>query len=119
MSLFKNYIAKKIDERLLELAKVKPKKRSYTLEKKKEEDVRTPITWKELGSYITRMRSRNKLIQKELADKLNMSTSQLSRIERGEKPVSYDTACAIDDAIGTNAKQLWSFPYFKPLKETK
>lgn len=59
-----------------------------------------------MSNRISELRQKNKLTQKELADKLNINYSVLSRIETGERSVRDDELLAIADFFNVTTDYL-------------
>lgn len=62
---------------------------------------------KKLGKAIKLQRQAKDLKQKELAEKVGISSNYLSMIERGEKSVSFDTLVKIAEALDTKLHALF------------
>lgn len=58
-----------------------------------------PIDYKIIGSRIKKERKVSKLSQEELAERLNISTSFQSRMERGATKISLDMLARISEAL--------------------
>lgn len=58
------------------------------------------------GELIRRLRQERGLTLRELAGRLNLSHTYLSRIERGEQDPSLDTLASIADALGVSLRDL-------------
>ena len=58
-----------------------------------------PIDYKIIGSRIKKERKQSKLSQEELAERLNISSSYQSRMERGVTKISLDTLGKIAEAL--------------------
>ncbi|MFR9276478.1 MAG: helix-turn-helix domain-containing protein [Peptoniphilus senegalensis] len=59
-----------------------------------------------MSNRISELRQRNKLTQKELADKLNINYSVLSRIETGERSIRDDELMEIADFFNVTTDYL-------------
>lgn len=59
-----------------------------------------------MSNRISELRQRNRLTQKELADKLNINYSVLSRIETGERAIRDDELLAIADFFNVTTDYL-------------
>ncbi len=59
-----------------------------------------------LGQYIRSLRKRNRLRQKELADKAGLSTSYLCEIENGRTNPSLKTLMKIARALNVSCSEL-------------
>ena len=59
-----------------------------------------------MSNRISELRQKNRLTQKELADKLNINYSVLSRIETGERSVRDDELLAIADFFNVTTDYL-------------
>lgn len=59
-----------------------------------------------MSNRISELRQKNKLTQKELADKLNINYSVLSRIETGERSIRDDELLAIADFFNVTTDYL-------------
>jgi len=72
-----------------------------------------------LGQFITRLRHNKKLTMRELAEKTNLSSSYISRIEHDQSTVSLETLEKLADVLG-NRKEMFCFAQKIPpeLKET-
>lgn len=62
-----------------------------------------------LGLNITYYRRAKKITQIQLADKINVSSTYLSQIERGAKTASLPTLMSIADALQIAEKCLFDF----------
>lgn len=58
-----------------------------------------PLDYKLIGSNIRGRRKELKITQQKMADDLFLSTSLITKLERGVKAVSLDTFCQIADWI--------------------
>ena len=58
-----------------------------------------PIDYKVIGARIKKERKLSKLSQEELAERLNISTSFQSRMERGATKISLDMLGRISEAL--------------------
>jgi transcriptional regulator with XRE-family HTH domain len=58
-----------------------------------------PIDYRVIGSRIKQERKQSKLSQEELAERLNISTSFQSRMERGATKISLDMLGRISEAL--------------------
>ena len=58
------------------------------------------MTSKELGVFIYRRRKMKRISQKVLADKVNTTREQISRIENAAIDTSFSTVVSIMDALG-------------------
>lgn len=59
-----------------------------------------------VGRNIAKLRQDNNLTQKELAEKVGVSVSYLSRIEEGKSP-GIKTVAMIANALGVRAEDLY------------
>ena len=60
-------------------------------------------------TVITRLRKEKKLTQAQLAEKAGMHAQNISKIERGDKPIAnlrFSTALALADALQVDPHQL-------------
>ena len=64
---------------------------------------------KNLGSRVRDLRTRAGLTQAQLADRVDLSHEFLSRLERGLKTPSLDTAHRIAEALGLAMRDLFDF----------
>ncbi len=65
--------------------------------------------YKRLGLNIAYYRKKKGLSQIELAEKINISRTHMSRIETADCAVSLDVAFDICDALGVKPVQLFDF----------
>ncbi len=65
--------------------------------------------YKRLGLNIAYYRKEKGLSQLELAEKVNISRTHMSRIETADCAVSLDVAFAICDVLNIKASQLFDF----------
>jgi len=66
--------------------------------------------WEAVGEYIKIKRKSKKILQKDMAKELEISSSHLSNIETGKIPLSFEIACRIDDFLKTNTRIIWKLP---------
>jgi transcriptional regulator with XRE-family HTH domain len=69
-------------------------------------DASGPTSRQAIGEEIRRQREERGLTQGELAERVNASTSKISRIETGETPLDYELMSQIAKALGTSAPVL-------------
>lgn len=63
--------------------------------------MQTEINYKQLGNRIVEKRKENNLMQKDLADMLNVSINHLSDVERGKKRPSLKLLMQISCSLNT------------------
>ena len=59
-----------------------------------------------MGAIIARRRKELGLTQEQLAERVDVSTSSIGQIERGEKKPSAETVAALGDSLGVTADYL-------------
>ncbi|MCI8891634.1 MAG: helix-turn-helix transcriptional regulator [Eubacterium sp.] len=69
-----------------------------------------PLDYKLIGSNIRGRRKELKITQQKMADDLFLSTSLITKLERGVKAVSLDTFCQIAEYLDTNIAVLTADP---------
>lgn len=69
-------------------------------------DTRQQKELKKLGLHIRSLRVKQELTQETLADKANLSPSQIGRLERGILNPSYLTLLAIAEALSIPVERL-------------
>ena len=67
---------------------------------------RFPRRQQRLKTFIRSWREHRRLTQDQLADRLDISKAQLSRIENGQQPYSQDFLEACAEALGTDPASL-------------
>lgn len=72
---------------------------------------------KKLGLRIRELRQLKNLKQSELADKLNMERSNLTRIESGKQCPNYENLEKIASVLDVKLKDLFDFELFETTKE--
>ena len=60
------------------------------------------------GEYIKQLRELNQLLQRQLANALDMDTAMLSKIERGEKKKKREHIPILASQLRTNEKELFT-----------
>ena len=60
------------------------------------------------GEYIKQMREKNQLLQRQLANALDMDTAMLSKIERGERRAKREHIPILASQLRTNEKELFT-----------
>lgn len=80
---------------------------------------RTSIIWGVLAEYISDLRIKAKMNQRKFAKKLNISPSQVSRLEAGKIAVTNEMAQIIDELFNVNIKRIWDFPCFEEKENIK
>lgn len=60
------------------------------------------------GEYIKQMREQNQLLQRQLANALDMDTAMLSKIERGERRAKREHIPILASLLKTNEKELFT-----------
>lgn len=60
------------------------------------------------GEYIKQMREKNQLLQRQLANALDMDTAMLSKIERGERRAKREHIPILASLLKTNEKELFT-----------
>lgn len=58
------------------------------------------------GEYIRRLREENNLPLRKVAAQLDIDTSTLSKVERGERPISIDYLKPLSQILNTDYKEL-------------
>jgi transcriptional regulator with XRE-family HTH domain len=58
------------------------------------------------GEHIKQLRELNQLLQRQLANKLDMDTAMLSKIERGERRAKREHIPILSSLLNTNEKDL-------------
>lgn len=58
------------------------------------------------GEYIKQLREQNQLLQRQLANELDMDTAMLSKIERGERRAKREHIPILASLLKTNEKDL-------------
>ena len=58
------------------------------------------------GEYIRRLREENNLPLRKVAAQLDIDTSTLSKVERGERPISIDYLKPLGEILKTDCKEL-------------
>lgn len=69
-----------------------------------------PLDYKMIGTNIKNRRKELSITQQQMADDLFLSTSLISKLERGVKPVSLDTFHSIAEYLHTNIATLTADP---------
>jgi transcriptional regulator with XRE-family HTH domain len=64
-------------------------------------------TLEKVGERIKQARKRKKITMSELADRSGLSTSAISRYERGERKPTFDALSALADALDVSAEYLY------------
>lgn len=60
------------------------------------------------GEHIKQLREQNQLLQRQLANTLDMDTAMLSKIERGERRVKREHIPILATLLRTNEKELFT-----------
>ena len=60
------------------------------------------------GEYIKQMREQNQLLQRQLANALDMDTAMLSKIERGERRAKREHIPIFASILKANVKELFT-----------
>ena len=60
-----------------------------------------------IGDYLKKKREENDLLQAQLAEKANVSQTNLSHIERYNRMPKYDVVCRLCDALSIGIQDLW------------
>lgn len=60
------------------------------------------------GEYIKQMREKNQLLQRQLANALDMDTAMLSKIERGERRAKREHIPIFASLLKANVKELYT-----------
>ena len=60
------------------------------------------------GEYIKQMREKNHLLQRQLANALDMDSAMLSKIERGERRAKREHIPILASQLRTNEKELFT-----------
>lgn len=60
------------------------------------------------GEHIKQLREQNQLLQRQLANALDMDTAMLSKIERGERRAKREHIPIIASLLKTNEKELFT-----------
>ena len=60
------------------------------------------------GEYIKQMREQNQLLQRQLANALDMDTAMLSKIERGERRAKREHIPIFASLLKANVKELFT-----------
>lgn len=60
------------------------------------------------GEHIKQLRERNQLLQRQLANALDMDTAMLSKIERGERRAKREHIPILSSLLKTNEKELFT-----------
>ncbi|MCQ2380902.1 MAG: helix-turn-helix domain-containing protein [Acidaminococcaceae bacterium] len=68
------------------------------------------MDYKTLGANIQKMRRQLSLTQAELAEDVNLTTSYIGQIERGQRKVTLENLVLIADRLGTNINDLLTNP---------
>ena len=63
-------------------------------------------TQEEIGSKIKRLRTEKKMTQAELAEKMHVSSSAISKWERGQAGLDIHTACELAGIFGISVSEL-------------
>ncbi len=61
---------------------------------------------KEIGQNIKRLRKAKKMTQAQLSDRIGSTSPEMSRWEKGERRISFETALKIADALGVTPNEL-------------
>ena len=69
-----------------------------------------PLDYKMIGNNIKNRRKELNITQQQMADDLFLSTSLISKLERGVKPVSLDTFHSIAEYLKTSIAALTADP---------
>ena len=72
---------------------------------------------KQLGTKIKRVRQKQGLTQKQLAEKIDIATRTLCGIENGENFLTADTLEKIIDVLNVSSADLFAFDHIKPQEE--
>jgi transcriptional regulator with XRE-family HTH domain len=59
------------------------------------------------GEHIKQLREQNQLLQRQLANALDMDTAMLSKIERGERRAKREHIPILSSLLKTNEKELY------------
>ena len=65
------------------------------------------ITPMKIGNYIKKIREESDLLQAQLADKADVSQTNLSHLERYNRMPKFDVVCRLCDALGITPTKLW------------
>lgn len=60
------------------------------------------------GEHIKQLREKNQLLQRQLANELDMDTAMLSKIERGERRAKREHIPTLASILQTNEKELFT-----------
>ncbi len=60
-----------------------------------------------IGHYVREERIKKKLRQEDLAEKVNISPTSLSFLEKYHRMPKFDLACRICDVLDIDIKNLW------------
>jgi len=60
------------------------------------------------GEHIKQLREQNQLLQRQLANELDMDTAMLSKIERGERRAKREHIPILASLLKTNEKELFT-----------
>ncbi len=60
------------------------------------------------GEHIKQLREQNQLLQRQLANSLDMDTAMLSKIERGERRAKREHIPILSSLLKTNEKELFT-----------
>lgn len=74
---------------------------------------------KRLGRLIQELRKSNKLTQEQLAEKIEIGTSNISYIETGKFYPTPDTLSKIAKALNVEIYELYMFEQLKPIDELR
>ena len=64
------------------------------------------MTMESFGEYIRRLREESNLPLRKVAAQLDIDTSTLSKVERGERPISIDYLKPLSQILNTDYKEL-------------
>jgi len=64
------------------------------------------MTKESFGEYIRRLREENNLPLRKVAAQLDIDTSTLSKVERGERPISIDYLKPLSQILNADYKEL-------------
>ena len=64
------------------------------------------MTKESFGEYIRRLREENNLPLRKVAAQLDVDTSTLSKVERGERPISIDYLKPLSQILNADYKEL-------------
>jgi transcriptional regulator with XRE-family HTH domain len=74
----------------------------------------------EILKNIIQIRNKQRLTQKDIADKMKISDSTISRIEKGDVALSYENLAGIANALAISVIDLIAYPEtYVPSKEQK